>query len=174
GARGHERPGVQTPIGEEEGRPIYLFSTDSPLRSMTGDFESMALYAGTGVGHVTAIRSAAEVVREIAEEARRLTTVAAGRRIEVSSATCYAGEMSGSYMGQLEPAEQAAELAAVVAGLQAGLRAVGAPAGDDMPPFPAAAREWARWIVALEPFAVAGGDTPAAAAPADPVLLRTA
>lgn len=30
-------------IGEEKGRPIYLFSTDSPLRSMTGYFEAMAL-----------------------------------------------------------------------------------------------------------------------------------
>jgi nitronate monooxygenase len=29
--------GPKSVIGEEEGRPIYLFSTDSPLRSMTGD-----------------------------------------------------------------------------------------------------------------------------------------
>ena len=36
-------------IGDEVGRPVYQFSTDSPLRSMTGDFEAMALYAGTGV-----------------------------------------------------------------------------------------------------------------------------
>ena len=42
-------------IGEEEGRPIYLFSTDSPLRSMTGDYEAMALYAGMGVGGITAV-----------------------------------------------------------------------------------------------------------------------
>ena len=36
-------------IGDEEGRPIYLFSTDSPSRVMTGEFEAMALYAGKGV-----------------------------------------------------------------------------------------------------------------------------
>lgn len=37
----------KTVVGAEGSRPIYLFSTESPLRSMTGDFESMALYAGT-------------------------------------------------------------------------------------------------------------------------------
>ena len=47
-----EKPRV---IGEEDGRPIQLFSTDSPLRSMTGDYASMALYAGTGVGAIKSI-----------------------------------------------------------------------------------------------------------------------
>ena len=47
-------------IGEEEGRPIYLFSTDSPLRSMTGDFEGMAFYAGNGVDKIDAIIPAGE------------------------------------------------------------------------------------------------------------------
>jgi nitronate monooxygenase len=59
-------------IGEEEGRPIHLFSTDSPLRSMTGDFEAMALYAGSGVGRVHAISGAAQRVREIIAEAEAL------------------------------------------------------------------------------------------------------
>ena len=45
GERG-DQLGADSVIGEEEGRPIYLFSTNSPLRSMTGDFEAMALYAG--------------------------------------------------------------------------------------------------------------------------------
>ncbi|MFP5355779.1 MAG: CarD family transcriptional regulator, partial [Gemmatimonadota bacterium] len=56
----------RTVIGDEEGRPIYLFSTDSPLRSMTGDFEAMALYAGQGVGRITAIEPAGERLRRIA------------------------------------------------------------------------------------------------------------
>jgi len=30
-------------IGQEKGRPIYLFSTDSPLRDMTGDFEAVVV-----------------------------------------------------------------------------------------------------------------------------------
>src|SRR5690606_10659298 len=58
GAHGDPHAPGRTVIGDEEGRPIYLFSTDSPLRSMTGDFESMALYAGTGIGHITELTSA--------------------------------------------------------------------------------------------------------------------
>lgn len=64
-------------IGEEEGRPIYLFSTDSPLRSMTGDFEAMALYAGQGVDKITAILPAGERVAAIVSEATRLLKRAA-------------------------------------------------------------------------------------------------
>ncbi len=59
-------------IGEEEGRPIYLFSTDSPLRSMTGNFERMALYAGHGVDRINAIVPADERVAAIVSEAARL------------------------------------------------------------------------------------------------------
>jgi nitronate monooxygenase len=59
-------------IGDEEGRPIYLFSTDSPSRSMTGDFEAMALYAGQGVGRLQSIVSAEERVRSIVNEAEGL------------------------------------------------------------------------------------------------------
>ncbi|MBS0508086.1 MAG: nitronate monooxygenase, partial [Proteobacteria bacterium] len=59
----------RTVIGEEEGRPIHLFSTDSPLRSMTGDFEAMALYAGQGVDRITDVQPAGDCVRRIAAEA---------------------------------------------------------------------------------------------------------
>lgn len=59
-------------IGEEEGRPIYLFSTDSPLRSMTGDFEAMALYAGAGAEKIRAITGAAERLHRIITEAAAL------------------------------------------------------------------------------------------------------
>jgi nitronate monooxygenase len=59
-------------IGDEEGRPIYLFSTDSPLRSMTGDFERMALYAGEGIDKIDAVLTAGERVAAIVGEARRL------------------------------------------------------------------------------------------------------
>jgi nitronate monooxygenase len=61
-------------IGDEEGRPIYLFSTDSPSRIMTGDFEAMALYAGEGVDRITRIVPAGERVAHIIEEAARLST----------------------------------------------------------------------------------------------------
>jgi len=64
--------GPKCVIGEEEGRPIYLFSTDSPLRSMTGDFEAMALYAGQGVDKIDAIIPAGDRLRAIVAEAQRL------------------------------------------------------------------------------------------------------
>lgn len=52
-------------IGDEEGRTLYKFGTDSPLRNMTGDFEKFALYAGEGVGAISAIRPAAAIVDEM-------------------------------------------------------------------------------------------------------------
>jgi nitronate monooxygenase len=64
--------GPKSVIGEEGGRPIYLFSTDSPLRSMTGDFEAMALYAGQGVDRIDAIIPAGDRLRAIVAEAQRL------------------------------------------------------------------------------------------------------
>jgi nitronate monooxygenase len=56
-------------IGEDVGRPIYKFSTDSPLRSTTGDFEKMSLFAGEGAGRVAAIRPAAQVIVDMLAEA---------------------------------------------------------------------------------------------------------
>jgi nitronate monooxygenase len=67
--------GLSQIIGEEEGRPIYLFSTDSPLRSMTGDFEGMALYAGQGVDKIDAIVPAGERLKAIVSEATQLLQV---------------------------------------------------------------------------------------------------
>jgi nitronate monooxygenase len=56
-------------IGDEEGRPLYKFGTDSPLRSTKGDFEQMALYAGEGAALVSAVRPAAEIIADMVEEA---------------------------------------------------------------------------------------------------------
>jgi nitronate monooxygenase len=56
-------------IGRDDGRPIWKFSTDSPLRSTTGDFEKMSLFAGRGAGAVSAIRSADEVIKSMMEGA---------------------------------------------------------------------------------------------------------
>ncbi|RQS67690.1 nitronate monooxygenase [Burkholderia sp. Bp8963] len=69
GERGDPFGPERVVIGDEEGRPIYLFSTDSPLRSMTGDFEAMALYAGTGAGRIGEIASAGDVLRRIVADA---------------------------------------------------------------------------------------------------------
>ena len=56
-------------IGEDSGRPLYKFSTDSPLRSTTGDLERMALFAGQGAGLIGGIRPAAEVLQTMMREA---------------------------------------------------------------------------------------------------------
>jgi nitronate monooxygenase len=61
-------------IAEEEGRPVYRFSTDSPLRNMSGDLEALAHFAGQSCGLVTHLRSAADVIEDIVAEAR--TTLA--------------------------------------------------------------------------------------------------
>jgi nitronate monooxygenase len=52
--------------------PVPKFSVPSPSRDTTGTIEAMALYAGESVGAVTAVVSAGEVVRELAEGAERL------------------------------------------------------------------------------------------------------
>jgi nitronate monooxygenase len=59
-------------IGEEAGRPIHLFSTDSPLRNMIGDFEAMALYAGEGAGRISSIPTAAQRLAAVVNEAARI------------------------------------------------------------------------------------------------------
>jgi len=56
-------------IGHEGPRPIYRYSTDSPLRITTGDLEAMALFAGQGAGAINDIIPAGERLRRIAAEA---------------------------------------------------------------------------------------------------------
>lgn len=153
GARGEPRPERQV-IGEEEGRPIYLFSTDSPLQSMSGDFESMALYAGTGVGSIAAIRPAGDIMADLIADAG-LGPVADGETMRSSSAPCYLGEVGGAYVGQLEPAEIRAELAVLLGELRAllGTSLAAAARPGETPAFAAAGRPLARWIVRLLPAA---------------------
>lgn len=67
-------------VAEEEGRPVYRYSTDSPLRSMTGDLEALAPYAGQSCGLVEAVRPAAELLRAMVAEAEAtLARLTAGR-----------------------------------------------------------------------------------------------
>jgi len=69
GTRGDPLGAARTPIGSDAGRPILLFSTDSPLRSTTGDLEAMALYAGQSAARIDRIDGAAERLRGIALDA---------------------------------------------------------------------------------------------------------
>jgi nitronate monooxygenase len=52
--------------------PLPRLSARTPSREVTGSVEAMALYAGQGVGQVTDVRPAAQVVAELARGAERL------------------------------------------------------------------------------------------------------
>lgn len=56
-------------IAHEPDYPIYKFSTNSPLRTTTGDLEKMALYAGESAALVNTRSSAAEVIDRLVQEA---------------------------------------------------------------------------------------------------------
>jgi nitronate monooxygenase len=58
-------------------QPRLRFSTDSPLRTTTGDLEAMALYAGQGAGPIGAVIPAAERIAAIVAEARGILDGAA-------------------------------------------------------------------------------------------------
>lgn len=80
GEQGDPFSGNRKAIGKEGGRTIWLFSTDSPLRSMTGEFETMALYAGQGAGRIRSIVSARERLTAIVREAEQIIGISAGIR----------------------------------------------------------------------------------------------
>jgi NAD(P)H-dependent flavin oxidoreductase YrpB (nitropropane dioxygenase family) len=46
-------------------RPVPRFAPDTPSRDMTGRIEAMALYAGTGVGHVNTLKPAGDLVEQL-------------------------------------------------------------------------------------------------------------
>lgn len=157
GERGDPHRSAPKVIGEEAGRPIYLFSTDSPLRSMSGDFEAMALYSGTGVGQVTAVQPADAIIASIVAEAEEILANGRHREDEIgqaSSPVCYAGEMTGAYMGYLDDAETAAGVAGIVKMLSWGLKTALDAEGKQpsRPPFVRSGLFYARHILALYPF----------------------
>ena len=127
--RGDPFADARTVIGDEEGRPIYLFSTDSPLRSMTGDFEAMALYAGQGVGHVQAVEPAADVVRRIAAEAAAHLRLLQGAPVDVASPVCY-----GAEAGQARRAPVIERLAELLEAERAGVRVAHESQADTQDP----------------------------------------
>lgn len=60
------------PIAWDGDTARLRFSTDSPLRTTTGDREAMALYAGQGVGRIGDVVPAGERLRRMADEAAAL------------------------------------------------------------------------------------------------------
>lgn len=60
----------QTPeIAQQDGGPVYLFATDSPLRDAIGKLDDMPIYAGQSCGQIHDICSAAERLENIIQEA---------------------------------------------------------------------------------------------------------
>ncbi|GAB1478631.1 hypothetical protein MASR2M74_11790 [Paracoccaceae bacterium] len=57
-------------IAAEDGRPLLRYSTDSPLRTTTGNLEAMAIYAGQSVSLIDSLPTAAGRVAAIVDEAR--------------------------------------------------------------------------------------------------------
>jgi NAD(P)H-dependent flavin oxidoreductase YrpB (nitropropane dioxygenase family) len=55
-------------LQDGERRPIPRFSVSTPSRDVEGDVAAMALYAGQGVGAVSDVRPAADVVNELVGE----------------------------------------------------------------------------------------------------------
>jgi nitronate monooxygenase len=56
----------------EDGRDIARYDNDAPVAGASGDVGAMCLYAGQGVGLAQRIQPAAEIVREVAEDAARV------------------------------------------------------------------------------------------------------
>jgi nitronate monooxygenase len=57
-----ERPNEGEVVAETDGVPIARYAADEPRRSTTGEIEAMCLYAGRGVGAITSVEPAAEIV----------------------------------------------------------------------------------------------------------------
>lgn len=114
-------------IGHEAGRPIHLFSTDSPLRNMTGDFEAMALYAGEGAGAIRSIPSAAERLDAIINEALQVigtdwnTAADVTDSVELSSPPCFMHEADDGFMGYAGTDELLRFLKELLESTQAGM-----------------------------------------------------
>lgn len=91
-------------IGKEGERNIWLFSTDSPQKNMTGQFELMALYAGAGSDMIHDIVPAGERIATIMAEAESALGRGAAAAQESgthgsASPVCYARESDDAYAG---------------------------------------------------------------------------
>lgn len=128
GERGDPFDPAQThAIANDDGRPIMLFSTDSPLRSTTGDLEAMALYAGTGAATIDRIQSAAELVASVVAQATALLHESESDHgtSAPSSAVCYADEADAAYSGMADHTELRAALEELLQAERAGARVAG-------------------------------------------------
>jgi len=66
-------------IADDDGRPIYKFSTDSPLKTTSGDLEALPPFAGQITGAIHDLPTAGERIRQIVREAQ-VTLTRLGKR----------------------------------------------------------------------------------------------
>ncbi len=76
-AAGSPSPGTRPGEGElvgaaSNGAPIVRYDTAPPSTDVSGDLEAMANYAGQSVGVIKRWQPAADIVREVSEEAERI------------------------------------------------------------------------------------------------------
>ena len=67
-----ERPGEGEIVGRSADGHVVRYQSHTPTRVTEGDIEAMALWAGQGVALVHKTQSAADIVREIADEAKAI------------------------------------------------------------------------------------------------------
>ncbi len=73
------RPGeTDTPAAMTDGAPINRYASSTPRAGMTGDTEPLSNWAGQGVGLVTRVQPAAEVIHEIVSDAEQVLRRAVG------------------------------------------------------------------------------------------------
>ncbi|MEX0853724.1 MAG: nitronate monooxygenase [Bauldia sp.] len=65
-----QRPGEGEVLGTNSGVDIVRYQSFTPQASFIGDVDELALWAGQGVALVRKVQQAADIVREIADEAR--------------------------------------------------------------------------------------------------------
>jgi nitronate monooxygenase len=97
----------KTVIGYEDQRPVYLHSTDSPLKETRGELEAMALYAGQGISMINDIVPAAERIDKLMQQATSILDnllvindmVDREEETASSSPPCFTDEADDHYAG---------------------------------------------------------------------------
>ncbi len=115
-------------IGKDGDHPVYLFSTDSPLKTTIGDLEAMAIYAGSGAYRVKKIESAVRRLNTMVYEAQ--TTLSKyfdsqnikPDKTQLSSSPCLSSEVNNEYMDSSTEAELIQFLEELLSAEQAGAR----------------------------------------------------
>ncbi len=70
------RPGEGERVAVRSGQPVVRYGDEQPTSDTSGDVESMALYAGTGVGAITETEDAAVVTERLLDAVARCSLAA--------------------------------------------------------------------------------------------------